>query len=290
LAKRLQDIKDNTDVSELQKHREEIESKSRAIKASTEDITKQHRDLESSLAMYTSQIDEKNKALASLQQKSIFLNRSAAAFQNVLKQHTATKSRRRDESDRLRELALKEANIIDLTVRLETLKRESAEKDEEEKRMKLKLVELQHRYEIETGCEEDILESEDLTSQKGSMADSLTYDCNDKQSVKSMSVLSQSANRSQDCKYMSMYEGNHVHKFARPSLAMNQSSQPLNESNMSAFELELYNCAKSSKHIAQKAIDVKADISNDSTTMLGKRSMLRSMAAYGSKKRSYVRL
>lgn len=288
LARRLQEIKDNTDVCELQKHREEIEQKSRAIKASTQEISQQHRDLESSLALFTSQIEEKNRVLTSLQQKTNFLNKSAAAFQNVLKQQTGTKSRRRDDDDRMRELARKDALIIDLTVRLEMLKRESAEKDEEEKRMKLKLVELQHQYEIETGLEDDPLASEELNSIKGSAADSLTYDGSERRSVKSMSIMSQSEQRDHlPFKHMSMYEGQkQPMRFAKPNLmSLNQpSGQPLDESNMSEFELELYNCAK-----AAKPVPTKTDLSDESTTMLGKRTALKSVLTNDSKKRGYVR-
>lgn len=273
-------------MANLEKYRKEIEEKSRAIKTSTEDLTKQHRDLEASLTYFNNQIEEKNKCLTVLQQKTAFLNKSVAAFENVLKERSAGKHHRRDEKDRILEIAKKEAEIIELTVRLEMAKRDVAEKEEAEKWGKIKLLEYQHKASLQSGeLEDDNFDSE-VTSNKGSLVDTLTYDGADPKSVQSMSAISQSEHMADfSCKHMSMYDGpKQPLKFAKPNLISTNQACPLDESNMSEFELELYNCAKASKVGAKES---KA--SNDSTTMLGKRSTLKTVCSnFGSKKQNYV--
>lgn len=289
LAKRLQEIRDCTDVANLERYRQEIEDKSRAMKAATQEMTRQQRDLEASISFYNREIDDKNKSLTALQQKTSFLNRSVAAFENVLKERSAGKVKRRGENDRLIEVAKKEAEIVELTVRLEMAKRDVAEKEEAERWNKIKLLEYQYKLNLEyPDGEEDGLDSEDA-SNKGSMADTLTYEGIERKSVKSMSVISESELMAeQSHKHMSMYDGpKQPLKFAKPTLVQSQGVCPLDESNMSEFELELYNCAKSSRFPSKDG-----KISNDSTTMIGKRSVLQSVTSNNAvgKKSNYVDL
>lgn len=289
MARRLKEIKDNTDVANLEKHRQEIEEKSRAIKASTEDLTRQHRDLEASMVYYNNQIEEKNKCLTILQQKTAFLNKSVTAFENVLKERSASKPQRRNEDDRLLEIAKKEAEIIELTVRLEMAKREVAEKEETEKWNKIKLLDYQHKINLENDEYQDDLYESEITSNKGSIADTLTYEGNDHKTIKSMSVISESELIGEhSCKHMSMYDGpKQPLKFAKPNLIPQAKACVLDESTMSEFELELYNSARAAKPVL---FNKDSKNSTESTTMVGKRSMLKSVITnvMPGKKSNYV--
>lgn len=285
----MQEIRDNTDVANLEKHRKEIEEKSKAIKTSTEDLTKQHRDLEASITYFNTQIEEKNKSLTILQQKTAFLNKSVAAFENVLRERSAGKPLHRGEKERLFEIAKKEAEIIELTVRLEMAKREIADKEEAEKWNKIKLLEYQYKVSLENGDMIDDHFDSEITSNKGSMAESLTYEGLEHKSVRSMSVISESEILGDHSfKHMSMYDGpKHPLKFAKPNLIPQNKPCALDESNMSEFELELYNCAR-----ASKPTNKESKISTESTTMIGKRSILKSVTSncIPGKKMTYVEL
>ena len=277
----VEQLESNPNIARMEKEKAELEERRHQIIADTKDLEFRQQELGLSLSNMNAEIQAKTELLQSLQHKSTFLTKSTQAFNNVLKhksQHQSAikedpeQSMRRTEIQRLLELAHIEVQIIQTTIKCEMLKKECRDRDEEEKRLKTKIIDVKYRVELVARPGDDYENmhpfSEDQTVRQ-SDTESITLEEQERRSVQSLSIrsgrfdslqLDRQSLRGLDFKQLSIKSPK---KFLRPGnfppIVFNEegpvarkvescNDAPSCDVVMSEFERELFHSAKSSKY------------------------------------------
>lgn len=307
--KLLQELLSQDSATDLELQRRELESKRLQVTNATIALKQQHVELSTSLVSLTTQIGQKTALLTQLQQRTTFLAKSVHSFNNAIStqqdllEKSATKAKLKKEEDsamfRAIELAKQETKIISLVVQAEMIERERRDREEVDRRRKIRAQELKYVLKVCQNSGVEGLEILDGVSFKDTSVDgseyfgalSWTMEESERGSVKSLSINGENSTHASQPqnKFFSLCEGVKGQKFARPSVQFGPQEGTNHDVDvMSAFEADLFNCARAG---GAKSTPRVEDLTTNDNSTLGKRSVTRSISsqiANHSSKNRYV--